>query len=302
MADVILATHKGCMDGSGCTIMFLRAGGKLENVHFVGAGMVERFIKRDLPKFGDKFVIFADIGLSGPDDGESFSSSQTKYADILEKRGNCILIDHHITSEHLKSRSWCDVRQEFCGTELLRQYLGLEDESSKALAILIQDHDLWLMKDPRSVELAAFTVFVGQDIFVERFLNRDVSKEFFTPLEAEMMAIMIRRRDQFIAAAIKKVVIKDVTWGNGNIAKVGYIVSPEMNVSLLLDTLLTQHTELDVGCQINFEKGAVSLRSRRGYDVSEMAKYFGGGGHKAASGHKISDTFVNDIIEDIHGH
>jgi len=295
ISEAALATHMGCMDGSGCVIMFLRAGGKLENVRFIAAGMVEKFIKKDMPELGGKFIIFADVGLSGKEG--------PKYADQLEKRGNLVMIDHHITSSHLAGKSWADIRQEFCGTELLRQYLGLEDESSKALASLIQDHDLWLRKDPRSVDLAAFTVFVGQDIFVERFKDRDVTKEFFTPLEQEMMKIMTRRRDQFINVAIKKVVVKDVTWGESDekMAKVGYIISPEMNVSLLLDTLLNERPELDVGCQINFEKGSVSLRSRRGYDVSEMAKYFGGGGHKAASGHRISDEIMKGILDDIHG-
>jgi len=283
------------MDGSGAMIMFVRAGGKKENVHFVAAGMLERFIKNDLDGFKGKFVIFADIGLAG-DKG-------SKYADILEKRGNCVLIDHHVTSTHMKGKEWCDIRMESCGTELLRQYLKLEDESSKAMAALIQDHDLWLRNDPRSVDLAAFTVFVGQDIFVERFMDRDVTKEFFTPLETEMMAIMIRRRDQFIAAAIRKVIVKDVIWGDTDekLAKVGYIISPEMNVSLLLDTLLIEKPELDIGCQINFEKGSVSLRSNRGYDVSEFAEYYGGGGHKAASGHKIADEIMKGIFEEIHG-
>lgn len=295
LSDAVLVTHMGCMDGSGCMIMFVRAGGKKENVHFVAAGMLEKFVKKDLPTLGGKFIIFADIGLSGKEG--------IKYADQLEKRGNLVLLDHHLTSEHLKGRPWCDVRQDICGTEMTRQYLGLEDESSKALAQLIQDHDLWLKQDPRSVELAAFTVFVGQDIFVERFMDRDVNKEFFTPLEQEMMKIMTRRRDQFIAAAIKKVTIKDVTWGPADEmkCKVGYIISPEMNVSLLLDTLLNEKPELDVGCQINFEKGSVSLRSRRGYDVSEMAKYYGGGGHRAASGHRISDEIMKGILNDIHG-
>lgn len=295
LSEAALVTHMGCMDGSGCMIMFLRAGGKKENVRLVAAGMLEKFIKRDLDDLGAKFVIFADIGLSG-EHGE-------KYADLLEKRGDCVLLDHHITSLHLKDRKWCDVRQDICGTEMLRQYLKLEDESSRALAAMIQDHDLWRREDPRSVDLAAFTVFVGQDIFVERFVDRDITKGLFTPLEVDMMKIMTRRRDQFIDAAIRKVEIRRVAWGDGPVretARVGYIISPEMNVSLLLDRLLEKHPDLDVACQINFEKGSVSLRSR-GYDVSEFAKYFGGGGHKGASGHRISDQIMKGILEDIHG-
>lgn len=291
--DTILVTHMGCMDGSGCVIMFLRAGGKLENVRFVSAGTLGRFVKKDLLSLEDKFIIFSDIGFS-EEHGE-------KYAGMLEKRGNIVLLDHHVTSNFLKTRTWAHIVMEFCGTELTRQYLGLEDESSKALSAIIQDHDLWKRNDPRSVDLAAFTVFVGQDVFVQRFKDRDITKELFTSLEKEMMDIVLRRRDQFIAAAVKKVVIKDVEWGASRKCKVGYVISSEMNVSLLLDNVLEKYPEIDVSCQINFERSSVSLRARQdGYDVSEMAKYYGGGGHKAASGHRITEFVMDSIYNDIH--
>lgn len=289
--DTILVTHMGCMDGSGCEIMFLRAGGKKENVRFVAAGMLERFLKNDLDSLCDRFIIFADIGLT--------KKSET-YVELLEKRGSCVLLDHHSTSLFVDGKPWCDVRQDICGTEMLRQYLGLEDESSKALAALIMDHDIWIQKDPRSLDLAAFTVFVGQDIFVDRFVDRDITKGLFDPLETELMKIMTRRRDQFIAACIKKVIVRDVKWGDGRVAKVGYIISGEMNVTLMLDVLLRERPDLDVGCQINFEKGSVSLRSRNGYDVAEMATYYGGGGHKAAAGHRIPEAMLLDVLKEVH--
>jgi len=291
LKDTILVTHMGCMDGSGCAIMFVRAGGLRENIRYCAAGMTERFIKEDLPGLAGKFIIFADIGLSGP--------NQARYADELEKRGDVVLIDHHNTSLGLKDRSWCTIRMESCGTELLRQYLQLEDESSKALAILIQDHDLWLGKNPLSMDLAAFTVFAGQDVFVDRFLDRDVRNGVFNELETELMKIVTRRRDQFIQILCKKAFVKDVTYGD-KIAKIGYIVSSEMNVSLLLDTLLKQRPEIDIACQINFDKNSASMRSR-GYDVSEFAKYFGGGGHVRASGHRLSDQLIQDLVNEIHG-
>lgn len=292
LEDVVLVTHMGCMDGSGCAIMFIRAGGKRENIRYCAAGMVERFVKEDLPALAGKFLIFADIGLSGP--------HQMRYADELEKRGDVHLIDHHSTTVPLAGRSWCDVRMEACGTELFRQYLGLEDESSKALAALIQDHDLWLGQNPKSMDLAAFTVFAGQDVFVDRFITRDVRDGVFDELETELMKIVCRRRDQFIAATLKKTLIKDVKYGD-RVAKVGYVVSSEMNVSLLLDTMLRQHPEIDAACQINFDKNSVSFRSMNGFDVAELAKYYGGGGHKAAAGHRLSDQLVKELVEEIHG-
>lgn len=286
------------MDGSGCAIMFVRAGGKRENVFYVAAGMTDRFMKKDFEGFaGSKFVIFADIGLQ-PD---------SRYTDELEKRGNVVLLDHHKTAQHLSGRHWCDIRMDACGTELTRQYLGLEDESSKALATLIQDHDLWLRKDPESERLASFTVFAGQDVFVDRFLDRDVRERVFTKSEDEMMKIVEHRRDGIIDQLLKKVQIRTVQWENPGdygmttkVARVGYIVSAEMNVSLMLDRMCQMYPDIDIACQLNVERASVSLRSRNGYDVSKFAAAFGGGGHAAASGHRLPDSIIKDIIERVH--
>ena len=56
-----------------------------------------------------------------------------------------------------------------------------------------------------------------------------------------------------------------------------------------------------VACQINIDRNSVSLRSRDGTDDSEIAMYYGGGGHKAAAGHSLPQHLVEDIIETIHG-
>lgn len=289
--DCTLVTHMGCMDGSGCAIMFIRAGGKRENIHFVAAGMTDRFMKKDFDKaVGSRFVIFGDIGF-GPD---------SRYPDELEKRGSAVLLDHHKTAQHLSGRHWCDIRMDVCGTELVRQYLGLEDESSKALAALIMDHDLWLRKDPMSEKLASFTVFAGQDVFVDRFIDRDVRERVFTKSEEEMMKLVEHRRDGIIDQLLKKVQVRDIFWGDGKIARVGYVISAEMNTSLFLDRMCAAFPDIDIACQVNVERNSVSLRSRSGYDVSEFAAAFGGGGHKAASGHRLPDSLITDILDKVH--
>ena len=298
--DAILITHASCMDGSGAAIMFMRAGGKEENVRYIPAGTLERFIKEDLDSLGDKFIIIADVGLSnGP--------HLERYADILEKRGNVALMDHHITSIGLKSRTWADVRQDICGCEMMRQYLvdskfQYDRLHDRDLTMLIQDHDLWLEKNPRSKDLASYCVFFGQDVFVKNFVDRNIQAGPFTANEELMLAALIKRRDIVIDAVIRKAIIKNVQYNETeDTVKVAYVVTSEMNVSLLLDTLLKRHPEAEVACQINFDRGTVSFRSRSGFDVSQMATYFGGGGHKAAAGHRIPDQIVKDILEQLHG-
>lgn len=292
ISNAALVTHKGCMDGCGCAIMFMRCGGLRENIKFIPAGTVEKFIDHGLEMFDGKFVIFADVGLN--------VHGSEKYVGILQKRGDVAMLDHHSTSTHLRSIDWCDVRQEHCGTELLRQYLGLNDVNSKRLASLIDDHDRWLLKEPNSQEMASFQNFVGQEEFINRFLHRDLTQDVFTPIELEIMELMVRRRDELMDDVLSRVIVREFRCADQKLT-LGYVVSSEPNCSLLLDKMLRQRSDINVAVQINLEKGSVSLRSKDGTDVATIAAYFGGGGHKAAAGHRIPSLLWKLIIDEIHG-
>ena len=317
--DVVLVTHMGCLDGSGCTILFLAAGGKMENVRFVAAGMVERFVKSDPAIQSDKVLLFTDVGVNGP-----------KYADILEKRGNVILLDHHVTSSHMKDRPWCLIDSDEngdcskCASVMFLEYLRscgmlLDTREYDWLVRVIDDLDRWQKKEKMSELLGTMMVFLGQRDFIDRFKNVserysrmesnsigffEESSEFFNIDERMVMSILIKRRDQSIASAIKKAIVRDVSYetsdGTQMEVKVAYVVSSEPNVSLLLDELkIEKSKEANVFALVNFDKRVVSLRSNV-IDVSEMAKYFSGGGHKNAAGHPIPQSLINSIIEEIH--
>lgn len=297
--ETILVTHKDCMDGCGCAMMFLAAGGTLSNVRYVPAGMLEKFIKDEINDLGNKFVVFADIGLS-----ES-NPKKEEYADKLEKRGSCVLIDHHVTSTWMKDREWCNIDSSMCGTELLRRYLGLNWYSVKKMAEVIQDHDLWFRKYPESEELSTLMVHVGQDDFVRRFNGRqwDGVHPLFTDSELEILEILKRRRDESIESALRKVTVRDSVYNNKNV-RIGYVISSEQNSSLLLSRMLESRIDIDVAAQVNFEKNTMSLRSLKdkNFDVSEIAKCYGGGGHRNAAGHRLPKDLVEKIIEEIHAY
>ena len=44
---------------------------------------------------------------------------------------------------------------------------------------------------------------------------------------------------------------------------------------------------------------SVSFRSRSGFDVSEIAKEVGGGGHKAAAGARIEGVPFNEAVDKV---
>lgn len=307
----VLVTHKGCMDGAGCAIMFCGAGGKRENVRFVAAGMVEKFIKSDPVFKSNKFLIFADVGLNTP-----------KYADVLEKRGNLVMLDHHNTSLHLMGRKWAEIEEtnQRCGTRMLRDYLieivpppnRITSSSWRVFANTLDDHDRWLRQIPLSEDLATFMSFVGQESFIDRFSDpkericQNIAamrgKVLLTPFEEDLLAILKRRRDEAIEECLKRCQVRSVTLPDGSLVTMGIMITMEPNVSLLLNRLLEERQEVQVAVSISLEKGAVSMRSRGGSpDVSQIAGLFGGGGHKAAAGHRLPQDLNDLIVEHIYG-
>lgn len=288
------------MDGAGCALMFMAAGGKRENIRYVPAGMVEKFVKTDPAFEQDVFLIFADVGLNLP-----------KYAEKFEKRGQLVVLDHHKTSLHMKDREWACIRMEACGSELLRRYLNVGnlipaeyEATCRNLATIIDDHDRWLLNDPLSMDLAAFMSFVGQADFVDRYANgrkvNDLKTDLFTPFERDVLGILIRRRDEAIVRCIKHAKVRDLFLGNRDV-RVAYVISDEPNTSILLDELLKQKPDVNVAVQVMMSHNKVSLRSRGGVpDVSEIAQQFGGGGHAAASGHLLPHSLIDELIAEIH--
>lgn len=304
--DVILVTHKGCMDGAGCALMFLMAGGKRSNIHYVPAGMVERFIKEDLPGLGERHIIFADIGINRPE-----------YADVLEKRGNLVYLDHHTTSEHMRGRKWAGIDMDGCGTELLRRHLVemysmLDLRTYREFAAIIDDHDRGIFEKPVSSDLAMYMSFLGQQEFIDRFLAKlrmwamiGGINYLFNDSEIDLLRILKRRRDDAVDAALRRVVKRELNKPEYFPVPVtiAYVVTSEQNVTFLLNAVMDSNPDCPIVAQVDIEKGTVSFRSRGDFDVAKLAKLFDGGGHRRAAGHRIKflSTALEEILDIVHG-
>lgn len=293
LSNVVLATHKGCLDGAGCVLVFLASGGKRENVRYIAAGMFERFVK-DLERMGEnRFVIFADV-----------SVPNQKYADKLEKRGSCFLLDHHQTSSHLQGRDWCvvDLSEESggkCGCLMLAEALHVKDEDLIDLCRLIDDHDRWKLRDARSARLASLLVFLGQEEFITRFSDRVLTERLFTLEEERLLDVLDAKKLENAQRAVKMATVREVDWGDGEVARVAYTFAHEQNTSFLMNYMLANIPDIDVAAHVNLDRRFVSLRSN-GYDVAKMASYFGGGGHVRAAGHSLTPRAVQSLLEETH--
>lgn len=292
------------MDGSGAAIMFMHAGGKRENIHWVNPGEVDEELA-DSPAVQDftKQILLVDVCPSNPD-----------TIDFLEQRGNFTVLDHHLTAE-----KWADkpgfiisVGNLACGTEMFRRWLshgGMEKFDHfpyRKLAELIDDHDRWVLKTKFSIEMPRFFAFAGQQEFTERFY--DVYKRFdteresyWTDSEVDTMKIIQNAQDRRWRRVMQRFQVRPVLF-DGEVKMVAYVISGEVNCSELLNKYLKDHPEVDAAVQLNFDTNKVSIRSVGDkFHSADFCGMFAGGGHKNAAGHPIPEGMVEDIIRRLHG-
>lgn len=294
ISRTLLVTHRGCMDGSGCAIMFLRAGGDISSMRYIAAGGADRWLReqRNLDLLGDRSILMVDVAPSSPDAVEA-----------IERRGNFTLLDHHRSADVLSGRPWATVDEAACGTELLRRHLGLDDDDSRCLAETIDDFDRWQNRLDFSEDLADLHVFLGQRQFIERFVwPRAAGGEFITDEEDKLVRMIRRRKSEEMAMALAAAVRSPFQICGASDASAVVLVTDCPYTSHLLDQALRAHPEAQLAVQVAAGRRSVSLRSRPGgVDVSTVARRRGGGGHPTAAGFPIAKETIAGLVEEILG-
>lgn len=247
-------------------------------------------------KLGDEATyIAADYGRPTPqmEEGSTvylldFSYSRTIIKTLALVHKRIIVLDHHKTAEaDLKDLNTENIEvifdMERSGCVIAWEYFHPDDPVPELL-LNIQDRDLWLFKLPDSKVIGAGLRTVPFDI-----QDWDILVE----LEEKGIAYLIERGDTvnlFENVLIDKFLLETM-WG-----KIGGYVVPIINISTTFSeatTALLNHNKDALFAAYFYVRkdGAVQfgLRSKGDFDVSEIAKNYGGGGHKNASG------FVKDI-------
>lgn len=312
--DAVLLTHRGCLDGATCAILFLAAGGKEENIRYIAAGTLERFIRKDPLFSSDRFLMIVDLSLNSPE-----------CDDLLEKRGNLVLIDHHASSLHLVGRPWAEIeeRNVRCGCKMFLGYLldkfpersyFMKSTSWRAFVDLVDAFDRWTEGNETAfrggLELADLMTFFGQKEFVARFrdpkervcwnMSRNNSKSFFNEFERQLLEALAKRQDELVDEVVRKAREWTLYLPDGSRVNVVYVVSADPHVSSILMKMSDMFPDAQAAMQVNVDRGQVSFRSDGRYDVQKLAAAFGGGGHAAASGHKLPADFHKTIMENIY--
>jgi oligoribonuclease NrnB/cAMP/cGMP phosphodiesterase (DHH superfamily) len=261
VTETLLLTHTD-LDGVGCAVVFAGSRPGQGTVELVDNGSIDGRVMAALET--RRAILVTDHGVSEP--------TAARVDAFIAGGGHFALLDHHRSSSNLAGREWATIDEERSATGLLFDHLGRPSEYQE-FAALVEDHDLWRHRDPRSARLAALVGLLGHDRFLARF-STDPSMEF---REGEVLLLDNEdtQREAYLSKKLEqaRVVERDgVRWA---------ICYAETYQSDVAERLMTS---LGVAATaiVNPARRTVSLRGR-GVDVSAVAQRHGGGGHARAA-------------------
>ena len=201
--------------------------------------------------------------------------------EILEemhsKANSLLVFDHHKTNEaDLRGLDYCRFDMNRSGAGMASDYVQ-PPMAARILAGYVEDRDLWLWRSDNSKAVNEYISSFPMEFKVWDKISIDIDERL--PLViAEGEAIM-RRRDQMVAELCKNAVLCDVD-NRAVLAVNSPILQSEIGHELA--------KKGEFGVVWSRAKDGAYIHSLRsiegGADVSEIAKKFGGGGHKHAAG------------------
>lgn len=267
--------HGNCADGFSAAWCFWR---KFKDDVEYHAGVYQQ----DPPDVTDRDVYLVD-----------FSYKRPVVEDMLTKAKSVTLIDHHKSAiEDLRplfaQDSWTGEPKQLAhftdldrsGSTLAWDYL-FPGEDRPLLLGHVEDRDLWRFKLPGTREIQAFV------------FSHDYTFEMWdTLMSADQVELL---KMTAAGAAIERKHHKDITELVGVCKRRMVIAGHDVPVASLPYTMgsdaghLMAKGEKFSACYWDTADGRVfGLRSEEGgFDVSEIAKQYGGGGHVRAAGFKV---------------
>lgn len=266
---MILITHDD-LDGAGCAVLGMVAYDQIQ-VYICNYETVNNVVLDVLS--GPDEILITDISVN------------PEVAEKIDRRGKVTLLDHHKTAAWLNRYPWAKVDSSCCGTMHLYNHLSKNNiriNKYREFVEMVNDYDLWLHKDPRSRQLNRLHSIIGHQRFIKRFSSD--SRVKFKPEEKLLLELEEEKIREYCFC----------TNGYENEDQDGnkyLIVFAELYTSELGEYLLEKHPQYAYVMIINAHQNPikVSLRSRGDVDVAEIARRYGGGGHKAAAGFTIKD-------------
>lgn len=266
--------HGNCADGFGAALA-VRTGLGKENVEFY-AGVYQE----DPPDVTGREVIMVD-----------FSYKKPVIIEMASKAKNILIIDHHKSAQEdligLPDNVNVCFDMNRSGAMMAWEYF-CSDIPRPKLIDHIQDRDLWRfeLKGTREIQAAVFSYPYDFEVWESLMLD-DLA--------------LLRNEGRVIERKHFKDINELINTAAYRMNIAGYEV-PVLNAPYFFSSdagHIMAENEIFAACYWDTPNGRIfSLRSsKKGIDVSEIAKIYGGGGHKHAAGFNLGFNELNKLNE-----
>lgn len=220
-----------------------------------------------------------------------FSYKYPVMCELIKKVEFVYVLDHHKTAKEelaqLGENIFINFNMDKSGAMLAFDFVNTENDEIPELVKYVQDRDLWKFELPYSREISAYLRSIEFDLKVwGSMLDNENWSASYRDSVKEGMAILRFQRMQIQSAADKAVDFDFPIHPDSMYGMPIKIVNTTVNHSEVGEELCTR---FDIPFAVTwFQRGdgmfQYSLRSHGGYDVSKVAKNYGGGGHPSAAG------------------
>ena len=264
--------HSNCYDGVTAAYVLHMMYGLEDNIEFVPCNYSD-----PPPDVNDKDVVIVD-----------FSFKRPILEEIKSKAKSLLILDHHKTAmEDLKDfpNAIFDMNQSGAGLALRYYYPVLARCPLRSLVEYVEDRDLWRFQLPTSKEITAW--IQSFDINLETWI-KEVGPTFNVKTAEAEGKSLLRMQDKYV---------KQIC-ANAYLKRIRDYLAPYVQTSILMSEVCDYLIKNYEGGKYPFSfysfrrkdgKTQYGLRSRSDFDVSVIAKQFGGGGHKQAAGFEVDE-------------
>lgn len=197
-----------------------------------------------------------------------------------------LVLDHHESMEKFNDvKNNIYICTKFCGAKLAYEFYNNNDclKHLEKLIDIVNDYDLYILKDPSSKCFNSLFWKMGFEWFCERFLTGDIT------LSKSEKLYLVRKQKEF-----------NEIYANLPIQELsnkGVVCTSDVYISEITDALRNDGYEW---C-IVYHRGLLSVRSNTGFvDLVKVTERLGkGGGHKYAVGIIQNKDNLNTLIKKI---
>lgn len=283
MLNVVIY-HDNCADGLTAAACFKNA---LIDCEFLPA-TYDTFEQVDVSRMAGASVYFVD-----------FSPSYSKLLAIAAVAKSVVVLDHHKTAQAALTTALPEdvnnVKVIFdmghSGAALAWRYL-YPDKLEPALVAYVEDRDLWHFKLPDSKAVSEYLSSFPRTVdSYLTLLQESMTQWDFVAQAAVSGSILLRKLEATVHENLSRMSYELRADPNGAcyvaIGNVCTAISETAKAALDKWPIVTYSETYMDKCSAGCVTRVYSLRSRGDFDVSEVAKRNGGGGHPAAAGYSV---------------